>query len=62
MTKSFIKKNYHFSRSPYSRIIPRFTTAQISLGTITSAIGLIFSVRYFEFARDANNRLDKILK
>ena len=29
-------------------------------GTITSAIGLVSSVRYFEFAKDANDRLDKI--
>ena len=34
---------------------------KIPSGTITSAIGLVSSVRYFEFARDANDRLDKIL-
>ena len=30
-------------------------------GAVPYAIGLVSSVRYFEFARDANDRLDKIL-
>jgi CHASE2 domain-containing sensor protein len=34
---------------------------KVPSGAITSAIGLVSSVRYFEFAKDANDRLDKIL-
>ncbi|MGL6342813.1 MAG: TRADD-N-associated membrane domain-containing protein [Waterburya sp.] len=33
---------------------------KVPSGAITSALGLISSVRYFEFAKDANDRLDKI--
>ena len=36
-------------------------SGKVSSGAITSAIGLVSSVRYFEFAKDANDRLDKIL-
>jgi CHASE2 domain-containing sensor protein len=34
---------------------------KVPSGAITSAMGLVSSVRYFEFAKDANDRLDKIL-
>lgn len=34
---------------------------KVPSGAITSAMGLVTSVRYFEFAKDANDRLDKIL-
>jgi len=32
-----------------------------SEGTVTTAIGLVASMRYIQIAKDANNRLDKIL-
>ncbi len=34
---------------------------KVPSGAIISAIGLVSSVRYFEFAKDANDRLDRIL-
>ncbi len=34
---------------------------KVPSGAITSAMGLVSSVRYFEFAEEANDRLDKIL-
>ena len=36
-------------------------SGKVPLGAITSAIGMVSSVRYFELAKDANDRLDKIL-
>ena len=34
---------------------------KVPSGAIISVMGLVSSVRYFEFAKDANDRLDKIL-
>lgn len=34
---------------------------KVSSGTITSAFGLVSSVGCLKFAKDANDRLDKIL-
>jgi hypothetical protein len=34
---------------------------QASEGTVTTAVGLLASVGYIRMAKDANNRLDKIL-
>ena len=34
---------------------------KVPSGAITSAIALVSSVRYFKFAKEANDRLDKIL-
>ena len=34
---------------------------KVPSGAITSAMGLVSSVQYFRFSKDANDRLDKIL-
>lgn len=36
-------------------------TNKVSEGAVTTAVGLVASVRYMQIARDANNRLDKML-
>lgn len=35
-------------------------TNKVSEGAVTTAVGLMASVRYMQIAKDANNRLDKI--
>jgi hypothetical protein len=36
-------------------------TNNVSEGAVTTAVGLVASVRYMQIAKDANNRLDKIV-
>ncbi|MBD2694836.1 hypothetical protein H6G68_24395 [Anabaena catenula FACHB-362] len=35
-------------------------TNKVSEGAVTTAVGLVASVRYMQIAKDANNRLDEI--